>query len=173
AAAELATRLPRRPEVVSWQLQETLQGVELLIGRWEVLGKSLALSGTWDETQRAAALDLMGVPRDQRQGWTPLVPDEGDGLTEVEWFAQIVACRLRDLNVLRPELEEHDEVERLRAMEGHASPSDAELKRLRRYEKGCLRTLQWAVAQLKARARDAAPSADGDGGIPGGPGLAP
>jgi hypothetical protein len=171
AAAELAARLPRRPEVVSWQLQETLQGVELLIGRWEYLGKTLEMTGTWDEPQRATALDLLGVPRDQRRGWTPLVPEAGDGLTEAEWFAQIVAGRLSDLRALRPELEEHDAVERLHAMEGHASPSDAELRRLRRYEKGCLRTLQWAVSQLKALQKGAAPSADAAGGVPEGPAL--
>ncbi len=165
AAAELAAALPRRPETVSWQLQKTIQGVDLLIGRWEVLGKSLALSGTWDDPQRATALDLMGVPRDQRQGWTVLVPDPADGLGEAEWFAQTVEGRLRDLRALRPGLEDHDAAERLRAMAGDASPMDAELKRLRRYEKGCLRSLQWAVAQLKARKKDGAavPSADQPG----------
>jgi hypothetical protein len=165
AAAELAARLPRSPETVAWQLQETLQGVELLIGRWEALGKTLALTGTWDDQQRSEALDLLGVRRDQRQGWTELVPDAGDFLSEAEWFRQHVECRLRDLRALVPQLQEHDKVERLRAMAGDASPSDAELKRLRRYERGCLRTLQWALAQLKARQRDglAGPPADHPG----------
>jgi hypothetical protein len=157
AAAELAAGLPRRPDVVSRQLERTLQGVELLIERWEYLGKSLASSGTWDEQQRATALDLMGVPRDQRSGRTPLVPDEGDFLSEAEWFAQHVECRLRDLRALLPALEAHDASEQLAAMKGHGSPSDAELKRLRRYEKGCLRNLQWAVAQLKARKKEMMP----------------
>jgi hypothetical protein len=162
AAAELAARLPKSPETVAWQLQETLQGVELLIGRWEALGKTLALTGTWDEADRSEALDLLGVRRDRRQGWTELVPDPGDFLSEAEWFRQHVECRLRDLRALLPQLREHDEVERLRAMAGDASPSDVELKRLRRYERGCLRTLQWALAQLKARQRDglAGPTAD-------------
>jgi hypothetical protein len=165
AAAELAARLPRSPETVSWQLQETLQGVELLIGRWEALGKTLALTGTWDDQQRSEALDLLGVRRDRRQGWTELVPDAGDSLSEAEWFRQHVECRLRDLRALLPQLEEHDEVERLRAMAGDAPTTDAELKRLRRYERGCLRTLQWALAQLKARQRDglAGPTADDPG----------
>jgi hypothetical protein len=173
AAAELAARLPKRPETIALELEHTLQGVELLIDRWEALGKTLALTGTWDESQRSEALDLMGVRRDRRTGWTPLVPDPGDFLTEAQWFAQHVECRLRDLRALRPRLAEHDEIERLRAMEGHASPSDAELKRLRRYERGCLRTLQWAVAQLKARKREtmAAAAGDGSGGIPEGPEL--
>ncbi len=162
AAAELAARLPRSPETIAWQLQRTIQGVDLLIGRWEVLGKSLALSGTWDDQQRATALDLLGVPRDQRQGWTVLVPDPGDSLSEAAWFAQHVECRLRDLRALRPGLEDHDAAERLRAMAGDASPTDAELKRLRRYERGCLRSLQWAVAQLKARQRDGLPVASAD-----------
>jgi hypothetical protein len=169
AAAQLAARLPRNPETIALELEHTLQGVELLIGRWEALGKTLAMTGTWDEQQRSEALDLLGVRRERRQGWTPLVPDAGDFLTEAEWFAQHVECRLRDLRRLLPQLEEHDEVERLRAMEGHASPSDPELKRLRRYERGCLRTLQWAVSQLKARKREAAP--DGPAGIPDGPEL--
>jgi hypothetical protein len=165
AAAELAARLPKSPETVSWQLQETLQGVELLIGRWEALGKTLAMTGTWDESQRSEALDLMGVRRDRRQGWTELVPDAGDFLSEAEWFRQHVECRLRDLRALLPQLEDHDAAERLRAMAGDASPSDVELKRLRRYERGCLRTLQWALAQLKARQRDgiSGPPADHPG----------
>jgi hypothetical protein len=163
AAAELAAQLPRRPEVVAWQLHKTIQGVDLLIGRWEALGKTLAMTGIWDDRQRATALDLLGVPRDHRQGWTALVPDPADGLGEAEWFAQIVECRLRDLEALRPQLEEHDAAEQLRAMAGDASPSDAELRRLRRYEKGCLRTLQWAVAQLKARQKAGMPSSSGEG----------
>jgi hypothetical protein len=169
AAAQLAARLPRSPETVALELEHTLQGVELLIGRWEALSKTLAMTGTWDEQQRSEALDLLGVRRERRRGWTPLVPDAGDFLSEAEWFAQHVECRLRDLRRLLPRLEEHDEVERLRAMEGHASPSDPELKRLRRYERSCLRTLQWAVSQLKARKREATP--DGPMGIPDGPEL--
>jgi hypothetical protein len=165
AAAALAARLPKSPETVAWQLQETLQGVELLIGRWEALGKTLALTGTWDEADRSEALDLLGVRRDRRQGWTELVPDAGDFLSEAEWFRQHVECRLRDLRALVPQLQEHDAAERLRTMAGDASPSDAELKRLRRYERGCLRTLQWALAQLKARQREgiSGPPADEPG----------
>jgi hypothetical protein len=173
AAAELAAQLPRKPELVAWQLRKTLQGVDLLIGRWEVLGKTLAMTGTWDESQRATALDLLGVPRDQRQGWTVLVPDPADGPGEAEWFARMVKRELGDLEALRPGLEGHDAVERLRAMAGDASPSDAELKRLRRYEKGCLRTLQWALAQLKAWQKVALPSPSADDpasdGHPAGP----
>jgi hypothetical protein len=168
AAAELAAQLPRKPEVVAWQLQKTLQGVDLLIGRWEYLGKTLAMTGTWDEPQRSTALDLLGVPRDQREGWTVLVPDPADGLGEAEWFARMVERQLRDLEALRPQMEEHDAVERLRTMAGDASPSDAELKRLRRYEKGCLRTLQWALAQLKALQKAGMPSPSADHPAPDG-----
>jgi hypothetical protein len=154
AAAQLAAKLPKSPETIIFELEHTLQGVELLIGRWEALGKTLAMTGTWNDQQRSEALDLLGVRRDRREGWTELVPDPGDFLTEAEWFGQHVECRLRDLRALRSRLEEHDAAERLRAMAGDASPSDAELKRLRRYERGCLRNLQWAVAQLKARKKD-------------------
>jgi hypothetical protein len=162
AAAQLAARLPRSPETIALELEHKLQGVELLIGRWEALGKTLAMTGTWSESQRSEALDLLGVRRDRREGWTELVPDPGDFLTEAQWFGQHVECRLRDLRALRSRLEEHDAAERLRAMAGDASPSDAELKRLRRYERGCLRTLQWAVALLKARKKDGLPGPEDD-----------
>jgi hypothetical protein len=173
AAAELAAQLPRKPEKVVWQLQQTIQGVDLLIGRWEYLGKTLAMTGTWDDQQRSTALDLLGVPRDRRQGWTELVPDPGDFLTEAEWFGQHVECRLRDLKALRKELEKHDADERARAIEGHPSSTDAELKRLRRYETGCLRRLQWAVAGIKALKRQGAPAPSPDPDDPGGCPMTP
>src|SRR4051812_15536924 len=71
AAEALARRLPSRPEVVSRELAQTAQGVELLIERWGALAAALG-TRAWSAAERALALDLLGVPRALREAPTPL-----------------------------------------------------------------------------------------------------
>src|SRR5206468_1052467 len=62
AAEALAARLARDPARVSRQWRATRQGCDLLIERWEALGRALDRLGAWDEAQQSLALDLLGVP---------------------------------------------------------------------------------------------------------------
>ena len=61
-AEATAEGLRHRPGTAAAKLGETRQGAELMLGRWESLRKSLD-QGTWDESDRSAALDLLGVDR--------------------------------------------------------------------------------------------------------------
>jgi hypothetical protein len=96
-ALSLAERLARRPALVVGQLQETRQGAAVMIERWEALARSLEL-GSWDESDRSAALDLLGVPRELRKpGQTPL--DAADGFEEPARVRAAIdgeVARLRD-----------------------------------------------------------------------------
>lgn len=61
AAARLARGLKRNPEVVSYELRQTLQGCELLIERWEGLGAAIEREESWNPEQLRLAFDLLGV----------------------------------------------------------------------------------------------------------------
>jgi hypothetical protein len=95
-AAALAEGLARRPERVVRQLASTKQGVELLLGRWEALGKSLEL-GSWDESDSAMALDLLGVaPALRKPGQTALdAPAGSDAPAHVRSVIAAEVARLR------------------------------------------------------------------------------
>src|SRR5262249_18189916 len=56
-AEHLAARSAKDPARVSRQLRRTRQGCELLIERWEGLGRVLREAGEWTDAQRALALD--------------------------------------------------------------------------------------------------------------------
>src|SRR5947209_1652390 len=76
-----AEGLRRRPGQAAARLGETKQGAELMLGRWESLRKSLD-RGTWDESDRSSALDLLGVDRAFRKpGQTILDAPEGSDAT--------------------------------------------------------------------------------------------
>jgi hypothetical protein len=156
SAAELALGLSKKPEHVGHQLRRTKQGAEWLIGRWRSLGQILESHGTWDADQRSLALDLLGVPRELRNGPTPLVP--GPGHEEAGWLAELARREEEQLVALRDDvLEALDAREREEAMAGVERRPDPELRRLRRYEAGCLRRLRDAVACLRARKRESMP----------------
>ncbi|HWE35262.1 MAG TPA: hypothetical protein VG406_01720 [Isosphaeraceae bacterium] len=67
AAEELAQGLAKRPAMVARQLRRTLQGCELLLDRWHGLLRDAEAGTSWDEARRARALDLLGVPVDDRE----------------------------------------------------------------------------------------------------------
>jgi hypothetical protein len=76
-AEATAEGLRIRPGRARAKLGETKQGAGLMLGRWEALRRSLDL-GTWDESDRSAALDLLGVDRALRKpGQTALDAPEG------------------------------------------------------------------------------------------------
>ncbi len=156
AAAELALGLSKKPEHVTHQLRRTKQGADWLIGRWRSLALILESRGGWDGDQRSLALDLLGVPPELRDGPTPL--DPMPGREPAGWLAELSRRQEERLVALRDDvLEALDARERQEAMAGLERRPDADLRRLRRYEAGCLRRLQTAVACLRARKRESMP----------------
>src|SRR5262249_14133907 len=143
--------------LVTRQLQQTAQGCELLVERWDLLVHILDVSGAWDDAQHSLALDLLGVPAELRNGATLLEPP--DGRDPVEHLKEIAATEVARLKGLREGmLAELDESERESAEKGLYD--DRELKRLRRYEAACMGRLRWALGQL-APAPAASPEATG------------
>jgi hypothetical protein len=99
-AVVLAEGLAKRPDRVAAQLQETRQGVELLIERWDYLIAALE-QGEWDESDRALALDLLGVPLHHRKpGRTPVDPRDGAAL--IPFIAAVIG---REVARLQEQLE--------------------------------------------------------------------
>src|SRR5262249_59418306 len=74
AAEQLAAKLAKDPAQTSRLLRRTKQGCELLIERWEDLGRILREVGGWTDPQRGLALDLLGVPAELRDGTTAVDP---------------------------------------------------------------------------------------------------
>jgi hypothetical protein len=65
-AEEIAARLGRDPARTRRRLEQDRHGCELLIDRWEALGRIVRQVGEWDDSQRSMALNLLGVPRPAR-----------------------------------------------------------------------------------------------------------
>ena len=71
-AEEIAARLKFDPARTRRRLEQNRHGCDVLIGRWEGLGRILGGSGIWDDSQRSLALDLLGVPLELRAGTTKI-----------------------------------------------------------------------------------------------------
>ena len=86
----------RRPGTAAAKLGETKQGAELMLGRWESLWKSLD-QGTWDESDRSSALDLLGVDRAIRKPGQTILdgPEGGDATACVRAVIEAEVSRLR------------------------------------------------------------------------------
>ena len=95
-AEATAEGLARRPGTAAARLGETRQGAELMLGRWEALRTSLD-RGTWDESDRSSALDLLGVGRDFRKpGQTALdAPEGADATASARAVIEAEMIRLR------------------------------------------------------------------------------
>lgn len=67
-ARELGGRLAGRPERILPQLLKTKHGADWLIGRWRSLDRLVGRAGAITDAVAAKALDLLGVPKDERLG---------------------------------------------------------------------------------------------------------
>jgi hypothetical protein len=158
-AAALGATLARDPARVAPALRTTRQGVLWMLERWAALGSALDHSGSWDDAQRALALDLLGVPLPLR-GACPDLPADADA--DASTLIALVAREIDDLDsALSDSLETLDAMDRDHARAGLAADTPP-LRRLRRYESGFRRTLAWALAQLQGRppAAPATPAAE-------------
>ncbi len=67
AAAALGDRLAQRPDSVSKQLHQSKYGCLWMLDQWTDLGGVLDAGKAWSDEQFQLALDLVGVPRHQRE----------------------------------------------------------------------------------------------------------
>ena len=68
AAEELGAKLHKDPAKIRRLLEETLQGAEWLIERWDALERIAESGRAWTAPQRTLALDLLGTPPALRDG---------------------------------------------------------------------------------------------------------
>ncbi len=139
-AEDLGATLAKAPATVMPKLRRTKQGCRWLISRWTGLGRILEAKGDWDEAQTRLALDLLGLPKELRDGPTPLEGDRPALIRET-------VGRLEALQA--GALDELDEQERADAEVGLGRDTDKAIALARRYEAACVRRLQWAQKQLQ------------------------
>jgi hypothetical protein len=149
AAEVLAAGLSRKPSLVSRQLQQSPQGCDWMIERWEGLGRILEAKGEWTGAQKALALDLLGTPPELRDGPTRLDPvAPGDDVRAHR--AAVVAGELARLKQARNTvLADLDAREQVAAELGMELEPPRPLSLLRRYAADCQRRFRWAFQQLQ------------------------
>ncbi|HWE37158.1 MAG TPA: hypothetical protein VG406_11380 [Isosphaeraceae bacterium] len=149
AAEELALRLARRPSLVARQLRRTLQGCELLLDRWRGLLRTAEAGTAWDESGRSRALDLLGVPVDDREHH-PRV----HGKATAEDLAAIARAEIEHLEGRRDGyLEDEDESDRVLVETGLAFDDSPAGRRLWGYERANDRIFHRSLADLNRRRR--------------------
>jgi len=148
-AEDLGASLGKAPATVARRLRATRQGCDWLLSRWVGLGRVLEVKGGWDEAQTRLALDMLGIPKELRDGPTPL---DGDR-------SALIQAQVGPLEALRADaLDELDEHDRAAAAVGLGRDTDKALALVRRYEAASLRRMQWAQKQLMAARAAAAPA---------------
>ena len=159
-AEEIASRLKFDPARTRSRLEQNRHGCELLIERWEGLGRILGGSGIWDDSQRTMALDLLGVPLELRSGTTAVDPPEGDESEAKVFRLVVVEAELDRLRRRKAQafdlLDEHD---RESAQAGIGAELSKPLKLIARYESAAWRRQQAALKILNGRPRSPEPAA--------------
>ncbi len=135
AAEETAARLASDPGRVRRRLEQTLQGADLLIERWEALAR-VALANPergWTGPQRDLALDLLAVPPRTPRRPGPLRPAPGAAPGPAQ--AALAGDERSRLARLREHvLVSRDDRERELACQGVALGSSPAMTRLHRHE---------------------------------------
>ena len=146
-AERLAARLAKRPEKVARQLRQTIQGCELMIGRWEMLREAAAQPGGWTEIHQALAFDLQGIPLHYRFVPTPAAQQNA-----------VVDREVHALQVLQSQLIPCDAFERDSARQGLSNTASPGLRNAIRYEAALTRRLQWCLKHAPRRADETKPT---------------
>jgi hypothetical protein len=159
-AEEIAARLACDPARTRRRLERNRHGCELLIERWEGLGRIIRESGIWDDSQRTLALNLLGVPLELRSGTTAVDPPESDPLKARAFRLGIVEGELERLRSRKLKaFDLLDEDDRELAMAGIGAELSKPLKLIARYESAAWRRHQAALRILNDRPKPPEPAA--------------
>ena len=165
-AEVLGAMLPRKPAETVETLKRTPHGCEWLMSRWSLLAHAADThQGTWTEDQASLAFDLLATPAAFREGSRPgaLLDFGGNVLDSGDDPAALARREVAALMEHREVVRGLDEVERSLTEADLTNDSDAELRRLRRYENALHRDLRFYLAQIRHENPDTRTS----------PGLAP
>jgi hypothetical protein len=149
-AEVLGGKLSKRPAETVEALRRGPHGCEWLMGRWALLAHAADnQNGVWTPEQNDLAFDLMGTPTLFRVGQAGDLIDFHGRVLEKAGDSASAARRMVD------ELMEHrevvrglDDVNRSLTEADLDHDSDAELRRLRRYESTMHNRLRWTIKQL-------------------------
>ncbi len=156
-AAALFVRLAKCPPLVAAQLATTTQGADLIRASWDRLGSSLDASGDWTEAEASVALDLLGVPADQRGGRTVL--DAPDGVDPTGHRLDLARREVERLTALQHEaLDDLDAFRRRQAEAGATSLLTRTSALIFRYERDAWRRYHASMKVARA-GRDDDPAA--------------
>lgn len=146
-AAKLGNRLASRPGWVVAHLEASLAGCRWLLERWKHLGWALEERGDWDDSERATALHLQGVPTALHSS-APIAAARGTREERRDLVASQVA-RLESR--IGGSLVKLDAMCRELAVSGNGYMLEPTYHRLRRYENSARASYDRAIAELKAR----------------------
>ena len=152
-ATLLGAKLAKRPDEISARLRETRHGCEWLMTRWSLLLQMAELQGgTWTPEQSSTAFDLLGTPAELRHPYSlgNRMDREGNVVAEMMDLIAFARKQIEDLRARRDVLIPLDEAARERAKSDLAEDTDAELRRLRRYEASLQRRLEWSLDLYQA-----------------------
>jgi hypothetical protein len=146
----IGSKLGRRPSEVTRQLRATPHGCDWLIARWKFLETS-AKGGAWTAEQTRLAFDLLGTPLEAREGRRPgdLVDADGKVLEPAEAAAEVARRELQALAERRERVADLDEADRALVAADQLDSTNAELKKLRRYENTLHGRVRWFIAQIR------------------------
>jgi hypothetical protein len=150
----LGEQLGNRPAVVLEQLRKTPQGCEWLMGRWAMLAYVADQGQGWTPEQNLLAFDLMATPQDFRDISKAFVSIDFRGKVIDDGTDRAAVAR-REIDALeqRRELVRGlDEINKSLAQADLYDDTDAELKRVRKYDGALHSRLRWCLRQLQQEA---------------------
>jgi hypothetical protein len=146
----LGGSLAKHPAETVQMLRRSPHGCDWLIVRWALLAQAAENNGSWNEEQTTLAFDLMATHSLFRLGNQPgvMVDSEGNVLVATERPVELARRMVAELRERRAITVDLDEVERALTETDH-DDSDAEIRKLRRYESTLHTRLRWAVALIR------------------------
>src|SRR5262245_45504762 len=146
AVLGLARELSERPEEASIRLEQMAHGAAWKLERWQALAVALEDHGAWTPEEITQALDLMGIPKNERPA--------PDAACDGETCRSLLDLHRERLQALKAEvLDPSDESERLEAMLGVPHDQSKEANLYRRYEAENWRKYMALTKQLNLRVR--------------------
>ncbi len=146
-AEALGESLSKNPSRTRKRLLATPHGCDWLLERWNGLLEALKARGDWNESQRALAFELLGIPVEIRTG-------APGGTDSPEGFQALALREIERIQARRAKSQRLDRHERELASRGHGFERTAEARALRREEAASSKTLTWALKLLEFRSRE-------------------
>jgi len=148
----IAARMESRPGLTVARLKKTFHGCSYLIERWNYLGRKMIspkFTGEFDASDRAKALNLMGIPRDEHDLDGYSIDTPAIGRNSPTWrkdatmeLSAVIGREFEELSDLLDDLRIDDEDLREQAQVGDFHGTDRLLNRYERAMQACERRIR-------------------------------